>query len=213
MARSILDSVTEGKSIKKRPKKGTGWPKEPSVIYRARRYDHVEVKSYEEIKGTGWPEEIISADNNESGFEAPTIGLTMEDLQSLRNTILTITVSQEKNCLIVRTPYYPEYIAKLKEIIDPAFRYWNTDTKCWEIAMSEGKKLEKLCTLFFKGVKFVNPNHVQKDNKGHRLDRLVRLLNPEAKSFLYKGLMKYYHPDIPKTGDKEISVLINELFK
>ena len=194
-----VEFVTEFPPITKLPPKEDdegkcfGWNPNP-------RIDLIDIKSEPTIEST-----IESWENREDVYmnisdKPMSPQMTMQDMA-------VMSVDQSRAVITLKTVYNPFFLERLKSSIDPKYRNWNRDSKCWELHPSVMQQTQQICKEFYKGVQIIG----QKPVLGTKFEKLLVKLSKDDKSSIYKILALKYHPD--KGGDHETMSLINEVFK
>lgn len=124
-----------------------------------------------------------------------------------KQDMAVMSVDQAKAVITLKVLYNPFFNERLKNAVEPKYRNWNRDNKCWELHPSKMKEVQTICGEFYKGVQIIG----QKPVLGTKFEKLLTKLSKDDKVNIYRLLAMRYHPD--KGGDHETMSLVNEVFK
>ena len=72
-----------------------------------------------------------------------------------KGEMATMSVDQSRAVITLKALYNPFFIERLKVTIEPKYRNWNKDNKCWEIHPSKMKDVQAICQQYYKGVQII----------------------------------------------------------
>jgi hypothetical protein len=109
-------------------------------------------------------------------------------------------------------PYETHFVKALKSTIDPSYRWWDKDGKCWHVRGSFINELLPLCRKYYDEVECrVNIKEVMASSKVNVFELLFKRITPQYADKIYKALARVVHPDTG--GDLELMKQLNEAYQ